>query len=125
MRCGVARPSKSTMSSRTSGVAVAVKAAIGGRPAWPSLRLQVSAAETCRRSDGQAGRPPIAAFTATATPEVRDDIVDLLGLATPHLIVAGFDRPNIYPSVRPVADESEKQHLLPQLVRNRRALVYT
>ena len=37
----------------------------------------------------------MAAFTATATPEVRDDIVQLLGLADPRVVVAGFDRPNI------------------------------
>ena len=55
------------------------------------------------------GRPPIAAFTATATPEVRDDIVDLLGLTTPRVVVAGFDRPNIELRVRPVSGEWEKQ----------------
>jgi ATP-dependent DNA helicase RecQ len=37
----------------------------------------------------------MAAFTATATAEVRDDVVGLLGLDRPQLIVAGFDRPNI------------------------------
>ena len=83
------------------------------RPDYRRLRL---AASECRRSDGQPGRPPIAAFTATATPEVRDDIVDLLGLAGPRLIVAGFDRPNIVLRVRPVAGEFEKHGLLPQLV---------
>jgi ATP-dependent DNA helicase RecQ len=91
----------------------------------PDYRRLRAAAEECRRSDGQKGRPPIAAFTATATPEVREDIVDLLGLTKPRLIVAGFDRPNIYPSVRPVAGEGEKQQLLPQLVGAHRVLVYT
>src|SRR6266568_7953816 len=57
----------------------------------PDYRRLRAAAGTCRRSDGQAGRPPIAAFTATAAPEVRDDIVDLLGLASPRIVVAGFD----------------------------------
>jgi ATP-dependent DNA helicase RecQ len=91
----------------------------------PDYRRLRAAAEECRRSDGQKGRPPIAAFTATATPEVRDDIVGLLGLTRPRVIVAGFDRPNIYPSLRPVAGEYEKQDLLPQLIGERRALVYT
>ena len=86
-------------------------------------RLRVAAAE-CRRSDGQPGRPPIAAFTATATPEVRDDIVDLLGLVKPRIIVSGFDRPNIDLRVRPVSGELEKQQLLAQLVGDRRSLVY-
>jgi ATP-dependent DNA helicase RecQ len=91
----------------------------------PDYRRLRAAAGECRRSDGQKGRPPIAAFTATATPEVRDDIVGLLGLTGPRVIVAGFDRPNIYPSVRPVTGEAEKQQLLPRLVGDRRALVYT
>ena len=62
------------------------------RPDYGRLK---AAAAGCRRSDGGAGRPPIAAFTATATPEVRDDIVALLGLSSPRVVVAGFDRPNI------------------------------
>jgi ATP-dependent DNA helicase RecQ len=64
-------------------------------------------------------------LTATATPEVRDDIVHLLGLSAPEVIVAGFDRPNIHPAVRPVSGEAEKQRVLPSLVGDRRALVYT
>jgi superfamily II DNA helicase RecQ len=61
----------------------------------PDYRRLRAAADTCRRSDHQSGRPPMAAFTATATTEVRDDIVRLLGLLTPEVLVAGFDRPNI------------------------------
>ncbi|MBI4262918.1 MAG: ATP-dependent DNA helicase RecQ [Acidobacteria bacterium] len=91
----------------------------------PDYRRLREAAASCRRADGQPGRPPMAAFTATATPEVRADIVQLLGLATPRVIVAGFDRPNIHPAVRPVSGEAEKQRLLPDPVRGRRALVYT
>jgi ATP-dependent DNA helicase RecQ len=66
----------------------------------------------------------MAAFTATATPEVRTDIVELLGLSAPRLLVAGFDRPNIHLSVRPVEDDWEKHQLLPGLVAGHRALVY-
>ena len=40
-------------------------------------------------------RPTVAAFTATATPRVADDIVRLLGLRDPVRIVTGFDRPNL------------------------------
>ncbi len=90
----------------------------------PDYRRLRAAAQECRRADGRAGRPPLAAFTATATPEVRDDIVDLLGLASPSVIVSGFDRPNISLHVRPVAGDWEKQELLPQLVGQGRALVY-
>ena len=38
---------------------------------------------------------PLHAFTATATAEVRDDIVRALGLDDPALLVAPFDRPNL------------------------------
>ena len=41
-------------------------------------------------------RPVVAAFTATATKEVREDIIDLLMLRTPALITTGFDRANLY-----------------------------
>ena len=41
-------------------------------------------------------RPVVGAFTATATDDVRDDIVRLLGLRDPFLITTGFDRPNLY-----------------------------
>src|SRR5262245_11439862 len=90
----------------------------------PDYRRLREAAAACRRSDGGAGRPPIAAFTATATPEVRDDVAALLGLTDPQLLVAGFDRPNIFLRVEAVDDTGEKDELLPRLVRGRRALVY-
>ena len=41
------------------------------------------------------GSPPVVALTATADPRVRDDIVLRLGLRTPTVHVAGFDRPNL------------------------------
>jgi ATP-dependent DNA helicase RecQ len=41
------------------------------------------------------GRPPIGAFTATATPEVREDIASNLGLRDPLVVVTGFNRPNL------------------------------
>jgi ATP-dependent DNA helicase RecQ len=65
----------------------------------------------------------VAAFTATATPEVRDDIAALLELDRPQLLVGGFDRPNIHLRIQR-ATEEEKHAVLPSLVRGRRALVY-
>lgn len=44
-------------------------------------------------------KPIISAFTATATPEVKIDIINLLGLKQPNVFVTGFDRPNLYFSV--------------------------
>ena len=90
----------------------------------PDYRRLRDAAALCRRGDGRPGRPPLAAFTATATPEVRADIVDLLGLAQPRVVVAGFDRPNIELVVRPVSGDLEKHDILPGLVGRKRALVY-
>jgi len=90
----------------------------------PDYRRLADAARRCRRGDGGEGRPPMAAFTATATPEVRDDVVALLGLVRPRVFVAGFDRPNIHLEVRRVSGDLEKRDVLPDLVRGRRALVY-
>lgn len=54
------------------------------------------------------GRPPVLAATATATPEVREDIIKQLGLKDPTVFVTGFDRPNLRYVVRPASGESAK-----------------
>jgi len=90
----------------------------------PDYRRLAEAAARCQRSDGRPGRPPVLAFTATATPEVREDIVTLLALERPEIFVAGFDRPNLFLDVRPVSGELAKRAILPDLVGTRRALVY-
>src|SRR5688500_15274882 len=41
------------------------------------------------------GRPPILALTATATSDVRDDIVRQLGMREPPVTITGFARPNL------------------------------
>lgn len=41
------------------------------------------------------GNPPVLGATATATPEVRADIVKQLGMKDPFIKVTGFDRPNL------------------------------
>jgi ATP-dependent DNA helicase RecQ len=89
----------------------------------PDYRRLAAGARLCRRADRGQGRPPIAAFTATATAEVRDDIAALLALDRPQLLVGGFDRPNIHLRIQR-ANEADKDLLLPTLVRGRRALVY-
>lgn len=45
-------------------------------------------------------RPPVAAFTATATQRVRDDIADALRLRRPLRVLASFDRPNLHFAVQ-------------------------
>ena len=46
--------------------------------------------------DRLPARPVVAAFTATATKEVKEDIIDILMLREPALITTGFDRKNLY-----------------------------
>jgi ATP-dependent DNA helicase RecQ len=44
----------------------------------------------------ELGRPPIVALTATASPPVREDIVERLGLHDPKLVHGALDRPNLW-----------------------------
>jgi ATP-dependent DNA helicase RecQ len=48
------------------------------------------------------------AYTATATPEVRNDIAHQLGLREPLMLVGDFDRPNLTYRVLPRQDESKQ-----------------
>ena len=58
-------------------------------------------------------RPVIAAFTATATERVREDVKRILGLRSPVEVVTGFDRPNLYFEVlHPELKEAELLKLL-------------
>jgi ATP-dependent DNA helicase RecQ len=73
----------------------------------------------------ELGRPQVAAFTATATPEVRTDIVHRLGLENPSIFVAGFARPNLRFVVTEIEREPDKYNRLRDLVRRHRTgIVY-
>lgn len=50
-------------------------------------------------------KPLIAAFTATATPDVRSDILQRLEIGEAKIIVTGFDRPNLYFDVKRTNDK--------------------
>lgn len=50
-------------------------------------------------------RPSVAAFTATATERVRDDICSMLELRAPKTVVGSFDRPNLRFEVRRPGDK--------------------
>ncbi|MBV9265977.1 MAG: ATP-dependent DNA helicase RecQ [Acidobacteriaceae bacterium] len=54
------------------------------------------------------GHPVVLAMTATASPQVRDEIVKRLGMTKPKLFVHGFDRPNIYFRVDNFDKEQDK-----------------
>jgi ATP-dependent DNA helicase RecQ len=60
----------------------------------------------------QMGSPTTIALTATATPNVRNDIVRMLGLRTPKVHVTGFDRPNLTYACRRLDTEAEKDAAL-------------
>ncbi|MDO5520671.1 MAG: DNA helicase RecQ [bacterium] len=45
-------------------------------------------------------RPIISAFTATATKEVKEDVIYILGLQDPTVVTTGFDRKNLYFAVK-------------------------
>jgi ATP-dependent DNA helicase RecQ len=64
----------------------------------------------------ELGRPPVVALTATASPPVRADIIDVLGLRDPYVVVAGLDRPNLHlAAVRCTSDEQRWQRLLARI----------
>lgn len=50
-------------------------------------------------------RPVISAFTATATKEVQEDIICILGLQNPTLVKTGFDRTNLFYAVKTPSDK--------------------
>src|SRR5438874_11701461 len=71
------------------------------------------------------GRPQVAAFTATATPEVRRDILTHLALREPREFVAGFARPNLKLLITHVANEAQKYERLNALIREHKTgIVY-
>jgi len=57
-------------------------------------------------------RPQIAAFTATARPITRGDIVEQLGMREPREVLLSFDRPELFYEVRPAADDGAKLDIL-------------
>ncbi len=62
-------------------------------------------------------RPVIAAYTATATKQVREDIICILGLRDPSVVVTGYDRKNLYFAVK--KPKNKRTELLDYLKKNR------
>jgi ATP-dependent DNA helicase RecQ len=56
--------------------------------------------------------PIVLALTATATPRVQDDIIQLLGLAQAERIITGFNRPNLTLEVFSTPDVKAKLNFL-------------
>ncbi len=71
-------------------------------------------------------RPVVAAFTATATAQVREDVIRLLELRAPVCVTTGFDRPNLRFDVLHVSG-AEKDAALSTLLRkfrDRSGIIY-
>jgi len=85
----------------------------------PDYRLLSAAIAAC-------GRPPVAGFTATATPQVRTDIASSLGLRHPFISVSGFNRPALTLRVIRCRGERAKRDRLRSLLgtTGQQALVY-
>ncbi|MBI2708864.1 MAG: RecQ family ATP-dependent DNA helicase [Actinobacteria bacterium] len=69
----------------------------GFRPAFLAIGLLTT----------RLGRPPVLALTASASPPVRTELDQRLGLADPEVVVAGVERPNIHLGASRVDDEAD------------------
>jgi len=76
------------------------------RPAYLQLREAIRA----------LGSPPVLAVTATATPEVTEDLVRQLALRDPVLVRTGIDRDNLRFEVRRTVNDAVKREALDQLL---------
>ena len=68
------------------------------------------------------GAPPTVALTATATSEVRSDIVRQLALSNPETVITGFDRRNLRYHVVRTRTENDKDNALAQALRDSEGL---
>ena len=64
------------------------------------------------------GSPIVVALTATATPEVREDIAKQLNLPDPKYVISGFARPNLQMAVVQASNGQKTQYILDALDNN-------
>ena len=69
-------------------------------------------------------RPVVSAFTATATPLVKDDIVSQLALLNPSVLVSGFDRPNLFFDIKAPKDKFSALLSFLKKKKNQSGIVY-
>jgi ATP-dependent DNA helicase RecQ len=71
------------------------------------------------------GSPPCIALTATATPDVQQDIKEVLEMHEPAEFVAGFARENLSFKVRKIGSNTDKQEALLRLIKQHKTgIVY-
>jgi len=64
------------------------------------------------------GRPPVMALTATAPPEVQEDVIAQLRMKDPLRVIGELIRPNLFLEVLPAVNESVKDRTLENLMRD-------
>lgn len=62
----------------------------------------------------------IALFTATAPPDIQEDILSVLNIPTPHILVEGIERPNLKLSVQENENDDEKYLQLEKFLNEQR-----
>ena len=62
----------------------------------------------------------IALFTATAPPDIQEDILSVLNIPTPHILVEGIERPNLKLSVQQNENDDEKYLQLEKFLNEQR-----
>lgn len=87
------------------------------RPSYLKLREQI---EKC-------GAEAVMALTATATPEVKEDIIKQIGLESPELVITGFARPNLQMGVIHAGETQKMQYALDAITSlpDKTGIVYT
>ena len=60
----------------------------------------------------KVNNPPVLSLTATATPEVREDIIKQLSLDNPEQVITGFARPNLQFGVIRASESHKPQYVL-------------
>ena len=83
------------------------------RPAYLSLRDAIDVLQP----------HVIALFTATAPPDIRDDIPSVLNIPPPHILTEGIERPNLQLSVQQNENEEEKYLKLEKFLNEQRVPV--
>ncbi|MFM2145705.1 MAG: helicase RecQ [Bacteroidota bacterium] len=71
---------------------------------------------------------PVIALTATATPKVKQDIIDNLGLREPEVFISSFNRPNLYYEVLPKIKKAQTDEHIVRFIKGMKkksGIIYT
>ncbi|MFQ5824582.1 MAG: RecQ family ATP-dependent DNA helicase [bacterium] len=82
---------------------------------------------TLKNVISQLRNPTVAAFTATATLKVQEDIIQQLGIKKCEKIITGFNRPNLSFEVEYTPDDASKLRVVEELLKGTSdcAIIYT